>query len=418
VVVFAAPALLARIGELLDRRRIAVYCAILLIGELAMAAFLVAGTYGLVAPLEEPTSTDFVSFYAAGSLANAGTPELAYNEAAHHAAEQRATETGILYNYFYYPPVFLLLCAVLAHLPYLTAFFIFEAATLGLYLLAATAILGERRWTTLLVLVSFPPLLWNFGYGQNAFLTAALFGAGTLLLERRPVLAGLLLGALCYKPHFGLLIPVALAAGGHWRAFAAAALSVAGLVLLSVLLFGGETWHHYLTAAIASPAAYQTGHINRAAYMTPFGAVLFMGGAPGTGYAVQAVATLAAIALVALVWARRLPLPIRAATLVSATLVAVPVALFYDLMLGTIAVAWLYRSDTGISPIWRTALAALFAACVYPASIFDAVPLPISPLIALALVAVVAWHAWREAACPGRAERERDPARLEPARAS
>ena len=92
MVVFAAPALLARVGELLDRRRIAVYCAILLIGELAMAAFLVAGTYGLVAPLEEPTSTDFVSFYAAGSLANAGTPELAYNEAAHHAAIHRTPD--------------------------------------------------------------------------------------------------------------------------------------------------------------------------------------------------------------------------------------------------------------------------------------------------------------------------------------
>src|ERR1700686_936554 len=128
-----------------------------------MAAFLVAGTYGLVAPLEEPTSTDFVSFYAAGSLANAGTPELAYNEAAHHAAEQRATEMGILYNYFYYPPVFLLLCAVLAHLPYLAAFFVFETVTLGLYLLVATAILGERRWTTLLPLVAFPPLRGNFG---------------------------------------------------------------------------------------------------------------------------------------------------------------------------------------------------------------------------------------------------------------
>lgn len=418
MVVFAAPRLLARVGQLLDRRRIAEYCAILLIGELAMAAFLVAGTYGLVKPLDQPVSTDFVSFYAAGSLADAGTPALAYDKAAHHAAERRATEPGILYNYFYYPPVFLLLCAVLARLPYLTAFFVFEAVTLALYLLAATAILGERRWTTLLVLMAFPPLLWNFGFGQNAFLTAALFGGGTLLIERRPAIAGLLLGALCYKPHFGLLIPLALAAGGHWRAFAAAALSVGGLVLLSVLLFGGETWHQYFMAAIASPAAYQTGHINRAAYMTPFGAVLFMGGTPGIGYAVQAVATLAAIALVALVWARRLPLPIRAAALVSATLVAIPVALFYDLVLATIAVAWLYRSDTGISPTWRTVLAGLFAASVYPASIFDVIPLPISPLIALGMVAVVASHAWREMMCRGPAGGERDPARLEPARAS
>jgi Glycosyltransferase family 87 len=40
----------------------------------------------------------------------------------------------------------------------------------------------------------------------------------------------------------GLLIPVALAAGGHWRAFLAAGASVIGLILLSIVLFGSEAW--------------------------------------------------------------------------------------------------------------------------------------------------------------------------------
>jgi hypothetical protein len=75
--------------------------------------FLVAGTHGLIVPLAGPTSTDFVSFYAAGALADAGTPELAYDQAAHDAAEQRATAAGVEYRFFYYPPVFLLLCAAL-----------------------------------------------------------------------------------------------------------------------------------------------------------------------------------------------------------------------------------------------------------------------------------------------------------------
>jgi alpha-1,2-mannosyltransferase len=414
----AAVALLRGLGELLDRRHIARYCAILLAIELAVAAFFVAGTYGLITPLDQPISTDFVSFYAAGKLAVSGTPELAYDQAVHHAAEQAATQAGIPYNYFYYPPVFLLLCAGLALLPYLTAFFVFETATLALYLLVATAILRERRWTALLVLAAFPPLLWNFGYGQNAFLTAALFGGGTLLIDRRPVLAGLLFGALCYKPHFGLLIPVALAAGGHWRAFAAAGLSVVGLVLLSALLFGGETWHHYLATVIGSTATYETGRVNLAAFVTPFGGVLVMGGTPRLAYAVQAIATLAAIALVAIVWARRLPLPIRAATLASATLAAIPVALIYDLMLATIAAAWLYRAESGISPARRGVLAVLFAACLCPAHLFDAVSVPVSALVTLALLIVVAWHARHEAACERQTKAEEDSGRLEPARAA
>ena len=105
----------------LRRRYISIFCAILLAIELAGFSFLVAGTHGWIVPLTEPTSTDFVSFYAAGSLADAGTPELAYDQAAHQAAEERATEPGIQYRFFYYPPVCLLLCAGLAHLRYLAA---------------------------------------------------------------------------------------------------------------------------------------------------------------------------------------------------------------------------------------------------------------------------------------------------------
>jgi len=53
--------------------------------------------------------------------------------------------------------------------------------------------------------------------GQNSTWTAALFGGGLSLLERRPLLAGGLLE---------LLIPVALLAGRHWRASEGVAVSL------------------------------------------------------------------------------------------------------------------------------------------------------------------------------------------------
>ena len=225
-------------GNWLDRRRLLIGAALLLAFELGMFAFLVAGTHGWIVPLDKPTTTDFISFYAAGALANAGTPTLAYDHAAHLAAEELVVGAGIGYQYFNYPPVFLLLCAALAPLPYLVAFVLFEGATLLLYLFVARRILGDRSTTALIVLLAFPIVFWNFGLGQNAFLTAALFGAATLLIDRRPVIAGLLFGALCYKPQFGLMIPLALAAAGQWRAFAAAAASAAALVLASLAIFG------------------------------------------------------------------------------------------------------------------------------------------------------------------------------------
>ena len=46
------------------------------------------------------------------------------------------------------------------------------------------------------------------------------------LIDRRPWLAGVLIGCLAYKPQFGLLIPLVLVASGRWRVFAAAVATV------------------------------------------------------------------------------------------------------------------------------------------------------------------------------------------------
>ena len=162
--------------------------------------FFVAGTHGWIVPLDRPTTTDFASFYAAGTLADAGTPQLAYDHRAHWAAEEAATAPGIEYQFFNYPPVFLLVCAALAPMPYLVAFSVFIAGTLLLYLAVARRILDDNGVTALLALLAFPMLYWNAGLGQNAFLTAALFGAGTLLVDRRPVVAGLRRRAAARRP--------------------------------------------------------------------------------------------------------------------------------------------------------------------------------------------------------------------------
>ena len=98
---------------------------------------------------------------------------------------------------------------------------------------------GERR--LLLLALAFPAVLINVGHGQNGFLTAALLG-GALVIRSAANPAGILIGLLVYKPQFGLMIPLALVAGGHWRTFAAAAATVAALTLVTTLAFGPEVW--------------------------------------------------------------------------------------------------------------------------------------------------------------------------------
>lgn len=389
-----------RSGDWLTRPRIKTYAIILLTIEIAIFGFLVAGTHGWIVPLERPTTTDFVSFYAAGTLADAGTPALAYDQAAHLAAEEAIAGQGIDYQFFNYPPVYQLLFAPIARLPYLAAFILFEAVTLLLYLAVASRILEDRSSSVLCALIAFPMVWWNIGLGQNAFLTAMLFGAGTLLVDRRPVLAGFCFGALCYKPHFALLVPLALAAGAHWRAFAAAGLSAAVLMAASAAVLGVDTWQAFFLAASGSHVMYELGRILFAGFVSPFGAMRLLGAGVPLSYAVQAGFTVAAIAVAAVVWRRGASLPVRASVLAAATLVAIPLALLYDLMLATIAACWLLRAGRQTGPLsWeRTGLALLYALLLDCRGLAEQFALPVTTLAAIGLFALATRRAWHEMA--------------------
>jgi hypothetical protein len=345
--------------------------------------FFVAGTHGWIVTLDKPVSTDFVSFYAAGMLANAGTPASVYQHAAHYVAEQAVTHPGIPYNFFYYPPTYLIICAAIARLPYFLSFVAFELGTLLLCLIVARGILQDRGWRMLLLLVAFPPVFFTLGTGQNAFLTAALFGAATLLIDHRAVVAGVLFGTLCYKPHFGVLVPVALVASGQWRAFLAAGVTVVVLGAVSVGMFGWDTWRAFFMALADAHSVYETG-VSRAGMASPFGAAMALGCRPCLAYAIQAVATLAMVIVVFLAWYRGLSLASRAALLAAATPIAIPVVMFYDLMLSGIALTWLVRwgSENGM-PRWLQFWAPLiFCTSLVSGNFNPDSHLPIAALIA------------------------------------
>lgn len=385
----------------MTRDRVIAYATVLLIIDILLLAFFAAGTHGLIVPIEKQTTSSFASFYAAGSLAADGVPHLAYDQAAHLAAERAATFPGIAYIYFYYPPVFLLVCVLLGFLPYLPAFYVFQALTLPAYVLVARRTLRESGWAGWVLALAAPAAYWNFGLGQNGFLTAALFGGALLLVDRRPVLAGILFGLICYKPHFGLLIPVALAAGGNWRAFAGAAGSVIAVAVLSLGAFGPETWHDYITLATGAHGSYEHGLIDPAAFVTPFGGARLVGVPVPGAYAFQGLMTVLAASAVGFVWWKRLSLPVRAASLASAALVAVPVALMYDMLLSTIAIFWLIRAARaagGFMPWEKTILALIFITPMVSRAVGLTTGIPLGPLAQIALLGVAVARARRELA--------------------
>ena len=344
-----------------------------LICQLIMVVVLVLAAYGVIAPLARPVTTDFASFYAAGRLAIGHDPALVYDRAAHYLAEQAAIAPRIAYVHFFYPPTYLIICGLLARLPYIVAFLVFEVSTVSLCLLVACLIGGGgRRW--IVPILSFSPLLWNVTLGQNACLTAGLFGLGTWLLEaRRPILGGIVLGCLCYKPHTGLLIPVALAAGGQRRAFLGAAACVVCIGFLTLGVFGLEAWRSFLVAIERARHEFSAGEIVPfTTTASVYGAFRLLGIGQAVAHSFQYVTALLVVGVV--VWSWRQPddgSGVRHAVLIAATLLIMPVVLFYDLVMLVIAAAWMMRAVRasrpgeilGLGVVWFGGLTCFPLAC-------------------------------------------------------
>ncbi len=371
----------------------------LALSQAVLLAIVVAGSHGLFFRVN-PSTTDFVSFYAAGKLAVQGSPALAYDEAAHRAAEAKATVAGAPYEYFFYPPTFLLICAPLARLPYLAAFLLFEATTCTLWLAGAHRITGGGR-TAFWGLLACGPVWWTLGLGQNGFLSAGLLAAGTLALRRRPGLAGVCFGAMCFKPHFGLLIPLALASRRAWRAFSAAAATVIALVGLSAALFGLGCWRAFLRHELGAGAVLYHGPVHLSAHVEPRGAAMLAGAPEGLAWAASALVALLALAATLDVW-RRGGRFMPEAALAAGALACAPFALFYDLMLATVAAAWLIRAgrERGFLPGERAVLGIAFgiALVAYPLAIET--HLQGGALVAPALLAL-AWRRSRRETAEG-----------------
>jgi hypothetical protein len=386
----------------LHRGRVIGWSGLLLAVELLAFAFLVAWQHGAFVPIDPPTTTDFVSFYAAGKLALAGGAELAYDQVMHHAAEIGVTAAGIQYQFFFYPPVYLLLCAPLALLPYLPAYILFQAATLALWLLVAQRILAARGWAWCLPVLAYPAVFWTMGLGQNAMLTASLLGAVTLLIDTRKVTAGILLGLLCYKPHLALLAPVALAASGRWRTFFAAAATVAMMVVLSVALFGIAPWQAYIGELAGARTVYETGRISLAGYVTPFGAARLVGLPAGPAYAIQIAIAIITASCVAWIWHRDPDPARRGAALAAGILLSIPLALLYDMMIPAVALLWLVRITRrdGFLP-WEKLLLAICYIMPLPCRyIGEGLGIPLAPLAPAILLGLTLARSLR--ACPLR----------------
>jgi hypothetical protein len=360
-----------RSGAWLTRERVRMVAVAVLFASVAGFLYLVVTATGGVDLQGRPIGTDFSNVYAAGTYVLEGNFQAPFDSVQQFAREQAIFGEATQFYGWHYPPYFLFVAAALAWMPYGLALFVWQAITLGLYLLAIRAILkafapeggASRDPLWLLLALAFPAVLINVGHGHNGFLTAALLGGGLVSLDRRPLIAGILFGLMAYKPQFGLMIPIALAAGGYWRSFAAAAATAVLLTLVTTLVFGVQVWHAFFVGAeFTRTVVLEQGDTGWHKIQSIFSWARMWGAPVPLAYAIQGAATLVIAMASAWLWHGKTPYPLKAAGLCLAAILATPYTLDYDMMVLAPAIAFLAADGMtrGFGPWEKTALAALW----------------------------------------------------------
>jgi hypothetical protein len=231
---------------------------------------------------------------------------------------------------------------LLAALPYLTAFFAWSLITLPLYLMAVYRVAGRAQaWVAAF---AFPATFFNIAVGQNGFATAALVGGALVTLPARPILAGVLVGFLTYKPQFGILFPFALLAGGHGRTFVAAAATAAAMAVLSALAFGDQAWIAFFhSIPVTVDAVLVQGMAGWAKLNSVYGTSRWLGLNADTAMVAQMSVIAILIPAIILLWRSSVSQSLKAAGLIAASLLATPYLYVYDLPMLAVALAFLFR---------------------------------------------------------------------------
>jgi arabinofuranan 3-O-arabinosyltransferase len=287
--------------------------------------------------------TDFVNVWSAGKLVLEGHPALAYDWDIQKQVQVAVLGQSYPGNFaWHYPPPFLLVASLLALFPYAVAYIGWAAISLVPYLAVMRAIVG--RPFGLLLGAAFPVVLINTLVGQNGFLTASLIGGTLYLMPTRPLLSGICLGLLSYKPQYGLLFPLVLIAASQWKVFITAGVVAVAMALASWLAFGIESWQAFFHwMPMFSQAFLTEGRAPWGKMQSIFAVVRYFGGSEPLGWVLQWIMSGTVAVLLALMWRSRVSYPLKAAALAAGTLLTTPYLFLYDLMVLAIPVAFLVR---------------------------------------------------------------------------
>ena len=367
-----------RIQHWMRRDRIVVYSVAALLLHAAILGLWAWSSNGFTSHGGYRPGTDFSVFWVASHVILHGSPVQVYDYVVFGKFE-RTLLAGYQNGGFLpwlYPPMFLLLVTPLALLPFWAAYFGFVIARVAIFVTAVLRVsgldtaLGNRKLATL-VAVAMPCVFVCAVFGQNSLLTAALAAFAVCCVDRKPVLAGFLIGLLVVKPQMAMLFPLVLIAARAWRVMAVAALTAALLTALSLLVCGPQSLHlFFVSADLARTITLENGLRFWMASPTPFAAFRLAGIDLTPAYLAQVCVALVAAAAACHVWWRTHDAGARTAVLAVATLIANPYVWHYELTWLGLAVAcmavsglrrgWLRGEQTVLLLAWLLPLYEFF----------------------------------------------------------
>jgi hypothetical protein len=297
------------------------------------------------------------------------------------------------YLAFFYPPPYLLICMPLALMPLPLALLTWTVATSGAAVLALIALVrradGRSLWPALILLASSGFWL-NAMVGQNGALSLAILALGFALLDRRPVIAGLVFSLMVIKPQLVIVLPFLLAGAGRWRTFLATAAGVVVLAGLSLVVVGVDGYRAFFDNALAAQTAVTEARVDPALLVSVASALMRAGLPQTVAMLVQGLVAIGGLWIAAR-WSRDRTGAELGALLAALAPLITPYILDYDVVVVALALSFLVSRiiAAGALPFEKLGVA-LVLLYPLPGRIFAlATGLSPGPIVSLMLVWLV-----------------------------
>jgi hypothetical protein len=299
--------------------------------------------------------TDFLHFYALGSLAlahrGAGLYSMAQQEA---ITAQRVPESAGIHYLPLYPPQVSLFFAPLAYLPYTWALAVWWFCSGAIYGICCYCVwrgcpaLRSYGASTAILALAFPGFFNLIAWGQTSGIALGCFTLMFFLLkDRREFLAGLALGCLIFKPQLGVAAAIVFLGTGMWRVVAGAIVAATLELFAGVAYYGIDPLRQWLNMLgnfqavlpLLEPRPYQT-HCLRTFWsmLLPW---------PGLAMSLYVISAVAVLALTVAIWRNGAASDLRFPALLLSTVLVAPHLTVYDLVI--LAPAILLLADRAIS---------------------------------------------------------------------